>query len=395
MSLSDLSKYFDVIDISPHGWPVACNITVPNENAFFSFPNWPKAVRPGTGRAASGRGPDEAAARRSGLGEAIELASAGRWPDLIVHRARSQDLPGEVWDRDMLCGFSDVQRADAEAQNTAFDGIDRIPPRAPEILDWVAATGLQGEPIFVPANTVCLTDASNAAFSSTDTNGCAAGESDKTARASALFELIERDAAGRWWYGARARPSLDLEALGPQVSGLVAACHDAGLNPLVVDITSDIEIPCLAAVGVSEQGHVALGFAAAPDYGSAAVNALSEMAQMLLVVRKGLAGAAFRRGLLPWLTEASTDTAPLSRIKRTEIAPPPPPSSIGNRLTEAGVRLAFVRLTRPEFGVPVWRALSPDLCHWKPRFGRARLLEADLRDLEPPMDTPNQVLLRL
>jgi len=46
----------------------------------------------------------------------------------------------------------------------------------------------------------------------------------------------------------------------------------------------------------------------------------------------------------------------------------------------AGVSLYFADMTRPSLGVPVIRGLSAHLCHYKPRFGRARLLAFDGRD---------------
>ena len=70
-------------------------------------------------------------------------------------------------------------------------------------------------------------------------------------------------------------------------------------------------------------------------------------------------------------------------------------SAIG-ALDRAGCRIAFVDLTRPAFGVPVIRAVAPDLCHYKPRFGHHRLLAPDLRDLAPVRSTrPNPMPLLL
>lgn len=51
-------------------------------------------------------------------------------------------------------------------------------------------------------------------------------------------------------------------------------------------------------------------------------------------------------------------------------------------------------MTRPQLGIPVIRALSTDLCHFKPRFGRERLLAEDSRDCGRPLEpVPNSALL--
>ena len=54
----------------------------------------------------------------------------------------------------------------------------------------------------------------------------------------------------------------------------------------------------------------------------------------------------------------------------------------------AGIGLWFADLTRGAVGVPAVRAISPDLCHIKPRFARPRLLQADAGDLGPVQPGP-------
>jgi ribosomal protein S12 methylthiotransferase accessory factor len=45
-------------------------------------------------------------------------------------------------------------------------------------------------------------------------------------------------------------------------------------------------------------------------------------------------------------------------------------------------------MTRLEIGIPVVRALSTKLCHYKPRFDRTRLLAPDALDLCPAAAKP-------
>lgn len=294
-----------------------------------------------------------------------------------------------------MSGFSHKQLAEATAWNTAFAGVDEIKSPDSETYEWVRGLSVDGQTIWLAADAVYISDAPHGTYVIADTNGCAAGETDKAARSTALFELIERDATGRWWYGKRARRQLTPTVLGVGVSACFTACSDAGIDLQLVDITSDLDVPCVAAVGVSSAGYVACGFAAAARFEEAATKAITEMAQMFLVIRGGMAGAAFRPGLFQWLSEVTMRTPPLSLTKTSKNLIPEAPQSIGTRLTDAGVRIAFVNISRSEFGVPVWRAVSPDLCHWKPRFGRDRLLMPDWHDHAPPDVSPNNVFLRL
>jgi ribosomal protein S12 methylthiotransferase accessory factor len=54
----------------------------------------------------------------------------------------------------------------------------------------------------------------------------------------------------------------------------------------------------------------------------------------------------------------------------------------------ARIALWFADLTRDAVGVPAFRAISPDLCHIKPRFARARLLAPDPLDIGPTLPHP-------
>ncbi len=395
MSIDELSKYFDEVRVSPDGWPAYCNLVHPNETSLNAFPLWPESALLGAGRVGSGRGLTHGLSIESGVGSAIELASACRWPDLVTAHAREDQLSDEVWNPRMLCGFSETQLSRPDKFNANYSGVDEILDAQSEEIDWIQGVGLQGQPIWLPADSVFINDESTQVFSRTDTNGCAAGQTDDQARSAALFELIERDATGRWWYGCRSRPTIEARLLGSEVEAFIERCKSHDMVPTLVNITTDLEVPSVAATGVSARGHIAFGFASAPTYRHAALSALCEMAQMFLVIKNGAQEAHRRPGLARWLSEVSIDTPPISSASPAPSPLPNEPRSIGNRLSAAGIRVAFVDLTRPEFNLPVWRAISPDLCHWKPRFGIPRLMQADALDLSPIAKTPNKVVLRL
>lgn len=391
MNIYEYQGYFDIEALSDDDWPVECNILAPNAAAYDAISYWPDAAR----RRSTGRGATPEAALASGLGSAFELASACRWPDLKTVRAAGEDLPGPSWDPVELSGFSTGQIEDPGRANTEMLGVDEITAAASGALEWIAARQPNGQEVWVPADLVYLGTQGSCGVAPADTNGCAAGETAEIARTVALFELIERDATGRWWYGKRPRQAMSAIHLDDAGGEVLDRCVAAGLNPVLADITTDLCVPCVAAIGTNAEGHVAMGFAASATFAQAALSALTEMAQMMLVVRHGHAGAALRPGLKTWLDQVTTGTAPICGISQEQGTLPDLDTSIGTRLTDAGVRLAAVDLTRPEFGVPVWRVLSPDLCHWKPRFGRQRLLQPDPFDLGPVSASPNDIILRL
>ena len=338
-------------------------------------------------------------ALQSGLGEAIEIASMCRWGDEAVFPARQADLPGAAWSPSEIAGFSSEQLENRAHWNDRLAGTDKICDFAKDTeIDWIKARGIDGGMVWIPADAVLLSEAKKdgaGLFCRADTNGCAAGRSDAEARSAALFELIERDAVGRWWYGRRARPSLPASIIGAESHALLGRLSEIRVRTVLIDLTTNLKVPVVAAAGETERGAVALGFSAASTYCKAAQSALEEMAKMLLVLWPGKGGGALRPGLARWVKEVNFTTAPLSLVASGPYDPPEPPHSIGTLLQDNGIRVAFIERTRPELGVPVWRAMSPDLCHWKPRFGRARLLAEDQMDVGPVATNPNPTLLRM
>src|SRR4029077_15357944 len=96
--------------------------------------------------------------------------------------------------------------------------------------------------------------------------GCAAGPSFDAAASRALLELVERDAASLWWIGGhRPRPlAFDDQAMTEGVRLLSSLRQDNRRRASwLLDITSDLAIPCVAAVSVDDDGRgLACGLAA-------------------------------------------------------------------------------------------------------------------------------------
>jgi ribosomal protein S12 methylthiotransferase accessory factor len=212
--------------------------------------------------------------------------------------------------------------------------------------------------------------------------GSAAGRSWDAAALHGLLELIERDAASLWWQGGNRGKSIPpgdeaqimAETLLAQLRKNVSARRS-----WLLDITTDIGVPCVAAISCGADGFgFALGLAARPTLKAAARSAILEMCQIELahaVVeakcsergeaalnerdrihrRRAAMVDADRCLLLQPLPERaehfaidSTDPNAVLRI-------------LVHRLGQFGIETFGLDLTRPQFAIPVARVIAPGL----------------------------------
>lgn len=392
--LDQLAPYFDVA-VAQFGPGIYLCAAVPNDRALSRWPDFPRAAQPESGRIGTGCGIDETSCRRSGLGEAVELAASCFWGNEPLVLASAAELGAEAVEIDLLNGFTPGQLARRDAWNDQWRGYDWRPRPAARRTPrhWIeardCATGRIG---LLPAEFVLIGmreagDEEAAAIA--DSNGCACGPTPDAARLSALLELIERDAVGRWWFGMRRRPNLPPEVFEPWPE-LFRHLTTRRRHTRLFDLTTDLAVPVVAAVSFEPDGSVvALGSAARASLAAAALAAAAEM-------------TAVETSLPPW-REIAADTVAGMWLREASAAVPPldettphaggigaeaiPVEALLAHCIEAaercGCRVFFVDLTRSCLGVPVFRAVSPELCHTKPRLGKLRLLAPDHRDLAP------------
>ena len=403
---------FEVVDLPHAGGPVPCAVALPGDQ-LRALPGFPQAATPEAGRLASGRGLSVAAARRSALGEAAELASACAWGDEAVVTATIAAIGPAAIAPAALTGFSARQLGSREAWNSRHGGFDWRPPAFDEAreIGWIEVADAFGGPsAFAPADAVLIgrREAGDAdAVAIGDSSGCAAGETVEAATLAAVLELVERDATGRWWYGGRRRPPVAPDA-AELPAGLAGFLTERERRTVVFDITTDLGIPVVAAVSAEAGGaDVALGFAARLDAPAAACAAATEMLQMEVALE---AARELGREAADWwtwrrvtmalppldaadrvpaakLAEEGVGNAPLADRRRGDSRSTKGRAGDGlgavlAALDRAAIPLWTVDLTRPAIGVPVVRALSTALCHAKPRFARPRLGAPDPRDVE-------------
>ena len=210
--------------------------------------------------------------------------------------------------------------------------------------------------------------------------GCAAGESVEAAATRSLLELIERDAASLWWIGGyRPRPvAADSRTMAEATRVLGNLRRNSReRTSWLLDITSDLDVPCVAAVSVDQKGRgLACGLAARLSLSEAARAAIFEMCQMELafqiaqIKRHQRGDAALNeidRRHLARATEIDAESCELlhplgsPRREREAADAGEPLSALQAVVVRCGLEAALVDLTRPEFGIPVVWAMAPEL----------------------------------
>lgn len=212
--------------------------------------------------------------------------------------------------------------------------------------------------------------------------GSAAGSSRDAAALHGLLELIERDATSLWWRGGQlARSIPPRHEAGVMAEDLLRQLRQGApvqRRAWLLDITTDIGVPCVASVSCRTNGSgFAFGLAARPTLEAAARSATLEMCQLELadaVVaakrdergddalnaqdRIHLQRAAINADQCRLLQPVAGDAAhlPVHATEARDIF-----GSIVQRLSELQIETFCVDLTRQRFAVPVVRVIVPGL----------------------------------
>ncbi|SMF51308.1 thiazole/oxazole-forming peptide maturase, SagD family component [Tistlia consotensis] len=326
----------------------------------------------------AGRGLTLQQAFESCVGEAAERLSAFEWPG-----DRERPAPGQAaWPAPLQIrakAAGDPILAGCEL-SWAWRRMGLPFDQDPRGVDWVEGMSLvDGEPRLLPA-ALCLRpaagrpDAPNPAGSA----GCAAGASLPAATLAALEEVIERDAAVRWWRGETSPcpvapellSRLGLDELGRQVRG------DSPRRHWFLDITGDLQVPAFVALSAEPDGRAVVGgYGASLDPRRALTNALLELCQRELTQELALQKRE-RRGVralsaadLRWVEQHARVS--LDSHDRFRAGGPPrswsdraEPRSLAatlSRLADAGYDAYCVDLSRRPLGVKVARVVVPGL----------------------------------
>jgi oxazoline/thiazoline synthase len=326
-----------------------------------------------------GKGLTAAQARTGALCEALERYCGVFRGDEPLLRAAFRDLGEEAVHPNACLGISERQFREREEWNRAAPSLLQIPEPFDEEqeTDWAPAWSLTHESKRFVAAALCYYNYPGGAnrFGRDDSNGNAAGTCIEDAVLQGLFELVERDAVGIWWYGRIRRPAAAADT--PFVAAMTREHAARGRALRLFDLTTDLGIPVCAAVSVgAEPESLLVGFGAHLDPALAITRAVTEANQLLAVKRKGrlhggsLADWAF---LEPQGMHELTTTTPPSDDLRGDVL------ACVDILRRHGLETIVLDQTRDEIGLSVVKVIVPGLRHFRPRFAPGRLYEVPWR----------------
>lgn len=335
--------------------------------AFFGGELRPESLSPGyfgtPSVSVSGKGTSLREAFEGCVGEAAEYVSQLECEDDVVPKVDARQAVALLDDGSHLF----VESLLAEAA-TPID------------VDWVRASRLSdGSQVLFPAD-LCLRRPEFRRRISPPFllgTGTAAGSTYDAAILHAVLELVERDALGLWWKGGRRGRALNLDSDGRQSAHDLMNRLRNGYSPRetwLLDITTDVGVPCVVAVSCDSDGaNFAFGAAAKLSRQAALRSALLEMCQMELAY--AIVAAKRREGGDVALNERDRDhlrRAHSINAKTCELLQPlpavkfeqPAPSSLGSltlRLANLGVEIYACDITRPAWNIPAVRVVAPAL----------------------------------
>ncbi len=220
-----------------------------------------------------------------------------------------------------------------------------------------------GAQVLVPAQEVyldCAAVLTERLHRDAGSTGCAVGPDRDSAIATALWECVERDALALWWHGQRQGGLLPLELIDAHQPRLFWWLHQRSRVTRLLDITTDIGLPVVAAVASDPDGRVvATGSAARPMLEDAALAAVTEMVQAEVSLNH--AREAGDSEALAWIAHASLLGQP-----QFQPGPARPSAALDMpallaRLTALGHRALAVEMTVRGDPMPTMRVLVPGL----------------------------------
>jgi ribosomal protein S12 methylthiotransferase accessory factor len=212
--------------------------------------------------------------------------------------------------------------------------------------------------------------------------GSAAGKSWEAAALHGMLELIERDAASLWWQGGNRGKSIppgDEAQIMAETLLAQLRQNASARRSWLLDITTDIGVPCVAAVSCGADGFgFAVGLAARPTLAAAARSAVLEMCQIELAHAVVEAKCSERgEAALNDRDRIHRRRASMINADRCLLLQPAAERAehlafdtadsgavlqlIVNRLGQFGIETYGLNLTRPRFAVPVARVIAPGL----------------------------------
>ena len=334
----------------------------------------------GTPSNSYGKGMTVEQARTGALCEALERYSGVFRGDEPLVRASFRDLGGEAVHPNACLGISERQYRTRDEWNRTMGKMMWIPEPFDEEAEtgWVPAWSLTQSRARQVAAAYCYFGYPRGAnyFAIADSNGSAAGTCLEDAILQGLLELIERDAAGIWWYSRARVPAVAVDT--PYVRAMTREHAAQGQELRLLDLTTDVGIPVCAAISVGGRSqNFCFGFGAHLDPAIAVTRAVTEVNQLFALNRwKGRLhrGHLHDRSFLEphGLRELSTAAMPSEDLRNDVLA-------LVDILGTRGLEVLVLDQTREDVGLPVVKVIVPGLRHFRPRFAPGRLYDVPVR----------------
>ncbi len=356
-------------------------------------------LRAGLRTSSGGKGATEPEAKVGALCEAVERYCGTLDGDELRIQDSYHGLGDQAVHPDACQLFDERQFADRARWNASCVPFHRIPEPfdGQAVTDWTPVwSPLTGHQRLLPTALLYFKPDAGSGSPSVraDSNGNAAGGSLEDAILQGFFELVERDAVALWWYNRTRHAEVCLDSFGdPWASRLPELYGRLGREVWVLDVTSDLGIPAMAAVSRrtdKPSEDIVLGFGAHLDPHIALRRALTELAQSLPAVVEARAdGSGYHvtePHLMSWWSRATVRNQPYllsdpGQAPRTAVSYRYTPgrkldiSRIYAVASNADLDILILDQTRPDINMPVVKVVVPGLRHFWPRFAPGRLFE--------------------
>ncbi len=327
----------------------------------------------------SGKGLDAVQAEVSAIAEAVERYSGVFRGDEIRHTAPLAPVDDRYVPHNSVALFSDKQISSAGTVGRSQHWTPPAPSDVGEV-EWSPLWSLTGNRFrFLPtAMMYYFYNGSSADQFLPTSNGCASGNSVEEAIVQGFLELVERDAFAIWWYNRLARPLISETVIGEATLSHKRKLESGGIDVKYVDITTDLGIPAVAAVGVL-RGHKDKVFVAAGchfDVRLAALRASTELVQHLY---RGDAGAVPVSALEDWIMDIGLSDAQPSAASVCYTDQQDEIERAKAVCVEHALDLLVLDQSRSHVNFPVVRVVVPGLRHHWPRLAPGRLYDVPVR----------------
>ena len=364
-------------------------------------------LRRNIGGRSGGKGGNDAQAKASGFCEAIERYSGVYQGYEIKHKASYKELGLQAIHPNDCMGFSELQYQQRHQWNEKCQGwFQKVPEPFDEsqTIDWTPVWSFTANVFKYVPTVYCYYGypQTTALDCWSDSNGCASGNTMEEAILQGFMELVERDAVALWWYNRLSKPQVDIASFNdPYFNKLREYYHNIDRDLWVLDITSDLNIPCFAAIS-SQKNHetedIVLGYGAHFDAKIALSRALTEVNQILPNVLsydddgKTVYPPSADTLALQWWQEATLANQPYlvpdSNLPKKTIGDYAPVANddlyddvkLCQKIVEdQGMELLVLDQTRPDIGLRVAKVIVPGLRHMWKRLGDGRLYDVPVK----------------